>query len=62
MSERYTECNGRVFQTKTNELTAFLGIYILLGITRLPAINNHWTLEKGLGNLLIQKVMKRERF
>ena len=53
MSERYTECNGRVFQTKTNELTAFLGIYILLGITRLPAINNHWTLEKGLGNLLI---------
>ena len=51
-----------MFQTTVDELTAFLGIYLMLGITRLPTINNHWTLEKGLGNPLIQKMMKRERF
>lgn len=62
MSERYRECNRRVFQTTADELTALLGIYIMLGITRLPTINNHWTLEKGLGNPLIQKMMKREGF
>lgn len=40
MSERYTECSRRVFQTTVDELTAFLGIYLMLGITRLPTINS----------------------
>ena len=61
-SERYAEQNGRVYQTTIDELAAFLGINILMGINRLPAIKDYWSVEEGLGNPLIQKAMTRSRF
>ena len=61
-SERYAAQNGRVFQTTNNELAAFLSINILMGINRLPTIKDFWPVKEGLGNPLIQKVMKRVRF
>ena len=61
-SERYAEQNGRVYETTIDELAAFLGINILMGINRLPAIKDYWSLEEGLGNPLIQKAMTRSRF
>ena len=36
-SERYAAQNGRVLQTKKAELSAFLGINILMGISRSPS-------------------------
>ena len=39
-SERYAAQNWRVFQTANDELAAFLGINILMGINRLPAITD----------------------
>ena len=39
-SERYAAQNWRVFQTTNDELAAFLGINILMGINRLPAITD----------------------
>ena len=61
-SEKYAEQNGRLFQTTTDELAAFLGINILMGINRLPDIKDYWSVEEGLGNPLIQKTMTRLRF
>ena len=61
-SERYGAQNGRVFQTKTDELAAFLGINILMGINRFPVIKDYWFVEERLGSPLIQKVMTRARF
>ena len=61
-SERYAEQNRRVYQTTIDELAAFLGINILMGINRLPAIKDYWSAEEGLGNPLIQKAMTRSRF
>ena len=61
-SERYAEQNGRVYQTTIDELAAFLGINILMGINHLPAIKDYWSVEEGLGNPLIQKAMTRSQF
>ena len=61
-SERYAAQNGRVFQTTNDELAAFLGINILMGINRLPATKDYWSVEEGLGNALIQKAMRRAHF
>ena len=61
-SEKYAAQNGRVFQTTNDELAAFLGINILVGIKHLPAIKDYWSVEEGLGNRLIQKAMTRARF
>ena len=61
-SERYAEQNGRMFQTTLEELCAFLGINILMDIHKLPKMRDHWSVDKGLGNTLIQKTMIRDRF
>ena len=61
-SEKYAAQNGRLFQTTNDELAAFLGINILVGIKHLPAIKDYWSVEEGLGNRLIQKAMTRARF
>ena len=61
-SERYAAKIGGVFQATNDELAAFLGVNVLMGINRLPAINKYWSAEEGLGNLLIQKAMTRARF
>ena len=60
-SEKYAAQNGGVFQTTNDELAAFLCINILMGINRLPAMKDYWSVEEGLGNPLIQKAMKRAR-
>ena len=61
-SERYAEQNGRIFQTSIEELSAFLGINILMGIHKLPSMKDYWSVDDGLGNPLIQKAMTRSRF
>ena len=61
-SERYAEQNGRMFQTTLEELCAFLGINILMGIHKLPKMRDYWLVDEGLRNTLIQKTMTRDRF
>lgn len=60
-SERYAEQSGRTFQTSTAELSAFLGINILMGIHKLPSMKDYWSVEEGLGNIFIQNTMTRSR-
>ena len=61
-SERYAKQSGRVFQTKLEELCAFLGIKILMGIHKPPKMRDYWSVDEGLGNILIQKMMTTDRF
>ena len=61
-SDRYAEQNGRMFQTTLEELCAFLGINILMGIHKLPKMRDYWSVDEGLGNTLNQKTMTRDRF
>ena len=44
------------------EQSAFLGINILMGIHKLPSMKDYWSVEEGLGNILIQNTMTRSRF
>ena len=61
-SERYAEQNGRMFQTTLEELCAFLGINILMGIHKLPKMRDYWSVDEGLGNTLILKTTTRDQF
>ena len=54
--------NGREFKISEEELCAFLGVNILMGINKLPTIKSYWSVDEGLGNPLIQKAMARGRF
>ena len=51
-SERYAEQNGRMFQTTLEELCAFLGINILIGIHKLPKMRDYWSIDEGLGKTM----------
>ena len=44
------------------ELCAFLGINIFMGIHKLPKMTGYRSVDEGLGNTLIQKTMTRDRF
>ena len=61
-SERYAAQNGGQFQISEEEFCAFLGVNILMGINKLPTMKSYWSVDKGLGNSLIQKGMTRARF
>ena len=49
-------------ETIEAEISAFLGINILMGIHKLPSMKDYWSVEEGLGNILIQNTMTRSRF
>ena len=49
--ERYTELNGRMFQTMLEELCVFLGINILMGIHKIPKTRDYRSVDEGLGNI-----------
>ena len=61
-SERHAAQNGRQFQVSEEEFRTFLGVNLLMEINKLPAMKSYWSVDKGLGNSLIQKAMKRARF
>ena len=44
------------------ELWAFLGIIVIMGIHHLPEIDNYWSSDRFLGVEAVQKCMSRNRF
>ena len=44
------------------EIWAFLGVIIIMGIHRLPEIDNYWSSDHLLGVEAIKKCMSRNRF
>ena len=45
-----------------DEMKAFLGINFIMGINKLPYLEDYWSTDKCLGNEKIQNVMTRKRF
>ena len=60
--ERYAAQSGRQFQISEEEFCAFLGVNLLMGINKLPTMKSYCSVDEGLGNSLIQKIMTRARF
>ena len=61
-SERYAAQNGRQFQISEEEFCAFLDVNLLTRTSKLLTMKSYWSVDKGLGNSLIQKAMIRARF
>ena len=61
-TNRYATQNGCNFETMENEVKAFLGINFIMGINRLPSLEDYWSTDKCIGNEKIQNVMARTRF
>lgn len=45
-----------------NEIKAFLGVCIVMGVNSLPSTADYWSSDPFLGNEGIQKVMTKNRF
>ena len=59
---RDTRQKGRNFETMEDQMKAFLGISIIIGINKLPSLEAYWSTDKCIGNEKIQNVMTRARF
>ena len=51
-------CN---FETTEDEMKAFLGINFIMGINKLPSLEDYWLIDKYIGNEKIQNVEKGEK-
>ena len=51
-------CN---FETTEGEMKAFLGINFIMGINKLPSLEDYWLIDKYIGNEKIQNVEKGEK-
>ena len=61
-TNRYTTQKSRNFETMEDEMKAFLGINFIMGINKLPSLEDYWSTDKCIGNEKIQNVMTRTRF
>ena len=61
-TNRYTTQKGCNFETTEDEINAFLGINFIMGINKLPSLEDFWSTDKCIRNEKIQNVMTRTRF
>ena len=61
-TNRYASQKGHNFETTEDEMKAFLGINVTMGINKLPSLENYSSTDKCIGNEKIQNVMTRTRF
>ena len=61
-----TECYARqigiAFETTAEEIKAFLGISILMGLVKLPSMRDNWTTDPELSAPFSSNIMTRARF
>lgn len=50
------------YPTTPEEMKAFIGVNILMGIDLKPEIDSYWSTDEFLGNMGIQRVFPRDRF
>ena len=60
-TNRYTTQKGRNFETMEDEIKVFLGINFIMGINKLPSLEDYWSTDKCIGNEKIQNAMPRAR-
>ena len=61
-TNRYATQKGRNFETTEDEMKTFLGINFIMGISKLPSLEDYWSTGKCIRNEKIQNVMTRTRF
>ena len=61
-TNRYVTQIGCNFETTEDEMKAFLGINFIMGINKLPSLEDYWSTDKCIGIEKIQNVMTRTRF
>ena len=61
-TNRYTTQKGLNFETVKNEMKAFLGVNFIMGINKLPSLEDYRSTDKCIGNEKIQNVTTRTRF
>ena len=57
-----TRPDRRWHPTSPEEMMAFVGVNIIMGIDHKPEISNYWSTDEYLGNEGVKKVFPRERF
>ena len=60
-TNRYTTQKGRKFEAMEDEIKVFLGINVIMGINKLPSLENYWSTDKCIGSEKIQNAMPRAR-
>ena len=61
-TNRYATQKGCTFETTEYEMKAFLGIDFIMGINKLPSLEDYWSTDKCIGNGKIQNLITRTRF
>ena len=61
-TNRYTTQKSCYFETTEDEIKSFLGINFIMGINKLPCLEDYWSTDKCIRNEEIQNVMARTRF
>ena len=59
---RYAIQNGCNFETTEDEMKEFLGINFIMGVNKLPSLEDYWSTDKFIGNEKIQNIMIKTRF
>ena len=54
--------NSKWYPATPEEMKAFIGVNIMMGIDQKPEISQYWSTDEYLGNVGIQRVFPRERF
>ena len=61
-TNRYATQKGCNFKTTEDKMKVFLRINFIMGINKLPSLEDYWSTDKCIGNEKIQNVMPRTRF
>ena len=61
-TNRYSTQKVHNFETTEDEMKAFLGINFIMGINKLPSLEDYWSTDKCVENEKIQNVITRTKF
>ena len=61
-TNRYATQKGCNFKTTEDKMKVFLRINFIMGINKLPSLEDYWSTDKCIRNEKIQNVMTRARF
>ena len=59
---RHATQKGRNSETTEDEMKAFLGIHFIMGMNKLPSLEDYLSTDKCIRNEQFQNVMTRTRF
>ena len=60
-TNRYATQKGHNFETTVDKMKVLLGINFIVGINKLPSLEDYWSTDKCIENEKFQNVMTRTR-